>query len=590
MTAHSSPDIDELSAHSAEDQCPTITPPSPQNDQSESQEQAPSPPYPVESTPAYTPRPHTAERTVTRGPPTAAELTGTLEFAAKRFRVIFGAQVEGRSVREGVEYARGGKVRGLVVVGERWRGKVGCVELKIVGSIKLSIHDSGSTNTVFLSHTIPLHPAPSSPSSSSTSSPCPETLPFKWSLPQTYVDKWGSPPSNRVRPLPPSYELTIEGVPGLRARVRYEVEVVIRWKWKGLVGRKESLTTPFNYVPYAPHPHHAHSSVISTLKSCPGEWACYTERVPTRGPDVGEITSSLVLPTPPLHPLSQPIPFHFQLSAECPPALSSTSSSTNLRRHRLSISSITSHHQHPHTSKFITTSKPSPNAAAAGTTQQTPSIPIALLAEPALLRLSIQRQISVDVRGARALRVMSGGEGRMERVLLGAGGRSVGGRRGVEVLYEGQVLDGPSSSSGPASGVGAGGSGGVGAGPPAYASLRRTGSLRSILSHMSGGRSDAGAGAGGGVSVPVGVERVRDREGGGECFAIAWEGSVTPEREVLRVGGFRAGGLLIKDFVTLTLVPPTPELSPLRALQQAVPVRCIVVNEAEMQASMSGGW
>ena len=54
-----------------------------------------------------------------------------------------------------------------------------------------------------------------------------------------------------------------------------------------------SLTTPFNYVPYAPHPHHAHSSVISTLKSCPGEWACYTERVPTRGPEVGEITSSV---------------------------------------------------------------------------------------------------------------------------------------------------------------------------------------------------------------------------------------------------------------------------------------------------------
>ena len=127
MTAHSSPDIDELSAHSAEDQCPTITAPSPQNDHSQEQSQ----PYPVESTPAYTPRPHTAEQTLTRGPPTAAELTGTLEFAAKRFRVTFGSQAEGRSVHEGVEYGRGGKVRGVVVVEERWRGKVGSVELKV---------------------------------------------------------------------------------------------------------------------------------------------------------------------------------------------------------------------------------------------------------------------------------------------------------------------------------------------------------------------------------------------------------------------------------------------------------------------------
>ena len=125
----------------------------------------------------------------------------------------------------------------------------------------------------------------------------------------------------------------------------------------------------------------------------------------------------------------------------------------------------------------------------------------------------------------------------MERVLLGTTARSVGGRRGVEVLYEGQVLDGPSSST-------PGPSGSAGGGPPAYTSLRRTGSLRSILSHVSGGRSEGGVGPS--VGVPAGVERVRDREGGGECFAIAWEGSVTPEREVLRVGGFRAGGLLIK--------------------------------------------
>ncbi|KAH7334838.1 hypothetical protein B0J17DRAFT_671746 [Rhizoctonia solani] len=522
MTAHSSPDIDELSAHSAEDQHP---PPPPLD--------------PTEPTPAYTPRPTAVEQTVVRGPPTAAELVSSVSYNAKRFSVSFGGQPVGRTTTQGPEYARGSKVRGTVKVGEKYLNRVGSVELKVIGTIKLSIHDSGSTNTTFLDHTIRLHPTDQGPS---FAPPCPEILQFKWQLPATYIDTWGQPPARRTRPLPPTYELTIVDVPGLRARVRYEVVVVVRWKWKGLVGRKETLSTPFTYVPYAPHPHHAHNSVLSTLKSCPGEWKSYTERVPTRSADVGEIMSSLVLPTPPLHPLSQAIPFHFQLSAECPPP--------TRRGRRLSISSGNSKLS---ASKATTAPKPPNN-----------NIPIALLAEPAVLRLQIQRQISVDVRGARALRVVCGGVGKMERVVLGSR------RNGCEVVYEGQVSD---SSAGGSSSA-----------PPAYTSLRRTNSLRSILSvGTTGGGSIIGP-------LPPGVERVRDYEGGKDWFTIAWEGSVTPEKDVLKVGGFRAGGLLIKDFVTLTLVPPTPELSPLRALQQAVPIRCIHVSEAEMQASMSGGW
>lgn len=203
------------------------------------------------------------------------------------------------------------------------------------------------------------------------------------------------------------------------------------------------------------------------------------------------------------------------------------------RRRGLSINSTTSHNKlGVRTSVGPTANKGQPSGS------PTTSIPIALLAEPALLRLTIQRQISVDVRGARALRVICGGVGRMERVMLGTGRRNGEGPnaryepRNVEVLYEGQVVDGNS------------GSGSSSPAPPAYTSLRRTNSLRSILSQMSGG------GAGDRSSMigplPPGVERVRDWEGGKECFAIAWEGSVTPEKDVLQVGGFRAGGLLIK--------------------------------------------
>ncbi|CAE6364938.1 unnamed protein product [Rhizoctonia solani] len=505
MTAHSSPDIDELSAHSAEDQHP---------------------PPPAEPTPEYTPRPTSVEQTLVRGPPTASELNSSVTYNAKRFSVSFGGQPAGRTPAQGPEYARGSKVRGTVRLGEKYLGRIGNVEIRVRGTIKLSIHDSGSTNTTFLDHTVRLHPTDPG---TAFSPPCPELLPFKWPLPSTYVDTWGHPPTRRTRPLPPTYELTIMDVPGLRARV--------------------SLSTPFTYVPYAPHPHHAHTSVLSTLKSCPGEWASYTERVPTRSPDVGEIMSSLVLPTPPLHPLSQAIPFHFQLSAECPPA-------AVRRGRRPSISSGTSK---------LSASKTTTPPKLPNNNNTNNNIPIALLAEPAVLKLQIQRQISVDVRGARALRVICGGVGRMERVVLGSR------RNGCGVVYEGQVAGLPGGSS---------------SAPPAYTSLRRTNSLRSILS--AGTTGTAGNSIMG--PLPPGVERVRDYEDGKDWFAIAWEGSVTPEKDVLRVGGFRAGGLLIKDFVTLTLVPPTPELSPLRALQQAVPIRCILVSEAEMQASMSEGW
>lgn len=125
MTAHSSPDIDELSAHSAEDQHSEPSPLTNDNDP---------PSYPTDSTPAYTPRPEAgAEQTVVRGPPVASELTGSVEYSAKRFRVTFGGQPVGRTVAQGPEYAKGSKVRGVVRLDDKWRDKVGCVELKVGG-------------------------------------------------------------------------------------------------------------------------------------------------------------------------------------------------------------------------------------------------------------------------------------------------------------------------------------------------------------------------------------------------------------------------------------------------------------------------
>jgi len=53
-----------------------------------------------------------------------------------------------------------------------------------------------------------------------------------------------------------------------------------------------------------------------------------------------------------------------------------------------------------------------------------------------------------------------------------------------------------------------------------------------------------------------------------------WEGEVIPSKQI-DVGGFRAAGLMIRDFIILTLIPPDPHTSPLRAHQHAVPVRIV---------------
>ncbi|KAG8741626.1 hypothetical protein FRC10_002642 [Ceratobasidium sp. 414] len=127
MTAHSSPDVGELSAHSAQEDPHSLT----HGDNDLEPPPSPAPSYPHSPTPAYTSQPHTTERTVTRGPPTAAELTGHVEYTAKRFRVLFGAQQPGRTAAQGPEYARGSKVRGVVHVVDKWRDRIGSVDVKV---------------------------------------------------------------------------------------------------------------------------------------------------------------------------------------------------------------------------------------------------------------------------------------------------------------------------------------------------------------------------------------------------------------------------------------------------------------------------
>jgi len=53
---------------------------------------------------------------------------------------------------------------------------------------------------------------------------------------------------------------------------------------------------------------------------------------------------------------------------------------------------------------------------------------------------------------------------------------------------------------------------------------------------------------------------------------ISFSGEIRVSSEI-KVGGFKAGGLHVKDCVVLSMIPPDPKKSPFKELRQMVPVR-----------------
>ncbi|KAF8206963.1 hypothetical protein K438DRAFT_1962604 [Mycena galopus ATCC 62051] len=55
---------------------------------------------------------------------------------------------------------------------------------------------------------------------------------------------------------------------------------------------------------------------------------------------------------------------------------------------------------------------------------------------------------------------------------------------------------------------------------------------------------------------------------------LDWHGEIKCDSDVT-VGGFRAGGLTVKDFITLDIIPPNAGKSPLLRVQYAIPIRFV---------------
>ncbi|KAK7049934.1 hypothetical protein VNI00_005364 [Paramarasmius palmivorus] len=140
------------------------------------------------------------------------------------------------------------------------------VQLKFAGKLKLNVSGcNGCSKSVqIINETFTLW---TSCSTSPSTSVCPQALPFAAIFPSTFRD------GTIERPLPPSYEVTYIGIPGLFAKCSYSLEVLIRSRspiWK----RKKSFRLPLHYLPRKrPHqPVLNGQDFLSTVKVLPEEW------------------------------------------------------------------------------------------------------------------------------------------------------------------------------------------------------------------------------------------------------------------------------------------------------------------------------
>ncbi|KAG8852944.1 hypothetical protein FRB96_008463 [Tulasnella sp. 330] len=647
------------------------------------------PSYPPESSrappPVYNSRPTQNENTLIAGAIPPPE--GVVTRDAKHFVVALTRQPDRSSLQGGGAsteenrpiYGRAGVVAGVVELKEEHGLKLSdvfSVSVRITGKIKLDISEGGTSSFAFLEHTIKLYNTADRPDASRT---CPSMLTFSYTLPTTYTENSTiDSPEAIERALPPTYQIAYDGVPGMRAEVKYAIKFKVDRKRLWKLTQTLMLSVPFDYVPRSRPPIPGpgpDASFTAALKQSPEEWTVFVNDVPRREAATnrpvqyamdtllanGEtVCSSFVLPSTQTFPLSQAIPFHLQLSLSSAPFAPRVQHFTSSNVHpkqsalRRPVTSPTTRASSPN--GFLRVPRPS--------TAPSPSASITLLSLFANPTFGPPPR-----RGRRATTAIVGlgegfgGDGAMvfgdpRHGNLGRHpggitgdphGNYIGGNRLIDDMEDDgdalrPALGNRSSSLGPSRG-----------GRPATTMARPT--VVSRLQEGSGQRPATSTGAtirrdaSPALTNQEGTNQIRQEDvayirvflqrqivvtvkgqkvvktiacgdgklhritldnpptfgdlDGGQDQAnyvseisrqssprrsrslspqrlsregldyIAWEGHVLPNSKILTVGGFRATNLWVKDFITLTMVPPNPEESPLRALHHAVPVRLV---------------
>ncbi|EIW59119.1 uncharacterized protein TRAVEDRAFT_71303 [Trametes versicolor FP-101664 SS1] len=188
---------------------------------------------------------------------------------------------------------------------------VTAVEVKIEGSLKLQeVAEGGTTTHKLCLSKVTLW------SKETDSEPCPASLKFSLTLPETFSD------GKDTYPLPPTHNVHLSGVPGFDANIEYGVSAtVVKGKVSSLLQRltNSSISTPFIYHPRSrpalplPEPMYQ-SHDMSGLAESP-DWRCWESTMKARTSGGKDIHCQLYLPSLRVFSISQPIPFHIMFSS-----------------------------------------------------------------------------------------------------------------------------------------------------------------------------------------------------------------------------------------------------------------------------------
>ncbi|KAK7449658.1 hypothetical protein VKT23_013132 [Stygiomarasmius scandens] len=142
--------------------------------------------------------------------------------------------------------------------------------------------------------------------------PCPSSIPFSVVFPATFKDGRNS------FSLPPSYEASYNGIPGMSAKSEYSLKVVVKTS-KTLWTHHKTVTVPLNYrprkrpsQPITP-PDYA---FFSSVKTCPEEWFQTSAAVRSNRSNLKPLQTHFFLPAVRVFALSDTIPFHIQLTGQ----------------------------------------------------------------------------------------------------------------------------------------------------------------------------------------------------------------------------------------------------------------------------------
>ncbi|KAJ2924813.1 hypothetical protein H1R20_g12297, partial [Candolleomyces eurysporus] len=264
------------------------------------------------------------------------------------------------------------------------------VDILVEGKLNITTTDGISKVTTLVNASSSLWKKTSSEDS------CPEQVEFAFSLPASYQD------GDNTYPLPPSFQEFDLGGPFLSIRSFYRIRVTVTKAPKNRFSfaKTEHFFLPFDYLPRSrsSDPTTTLPGCVANIKELPNEWYQVTCAVPVEGrPQLEPVFTNLFVPAARVYPLTEPIPFHVEVSGR-----------------RESLRALLSPCNSPEPGS--PTSPTSPNRSPSLVKGKAPGVPRLRQCEPTNLKVFIVRQIRVEIKKKKVLKNVIIAHGELESV------------------------------------------------------------------------------------------------------------------------------------------------------------------------------